>query len=275
MTLQELSVRLHEVHQVRAPISTLDDWLRWRKTSFKNTAHACQQERADVQAARAVWRKRQAWLVAQPTKIGAIVFIDETGINTKMARLGGRCRRGCRIVASLPHGHWKTMTFIAGLRCDRLTAPWVIEGAMNGDVFERYIKTQRAPTPKKGDVVVLDNLPAHKRKEAAEAIEERGAWLLFLPPYSPDFNPIELAFSKFKAHRKRLKPRTMDDLWKAAGTVCDLFKPNECLNFFTTDGYKLKLIGNALEPTRSPVPNFNLRDRKFGQSGNLPALETG
>jgi len=233
MTLQELSVRLHEVHQVRAPISTLDDWLRWRKTSFKNTAHACQQERADVQAARAVWRKRQAWLVAQPTKIGAIVFIDETGINTKMARLGGRYRRGRRMVPSIPHGYWKTMAFIAGLRCDRLTAPRVIEGAMNGDAFEHYIKTQLPPILKKGNVVVLDNLPTHKRKEAAEAIEERGAWLLFLPPYSPDFNPIELAFSKFKAHRKRFKPRTMDDLWKGAGTVCDLFKPNEGLNFST------------------------------------------
>jgi transposase len=129
------------------------------------------------------------------------------------------------------------MTFIAGLRCDRLTAPWVIEGAMNGDAFEHYIKTQLAPTLKKGDVVVLDNLPAHKRKEAVEAIEERGAWLLFLPPYSPDYNPIELAFSKFKAHMKRLKPRTIDELWKAAGTVCDLFKPEECRNFFAADGY--------------------------------------
>ena len=189
-----------------------------------------------MQAARALWRKRQAWLVAHPAKIGAIVCIDEPGINTKMARLGGGCRRGRRMVANIPHGHWKTMTFIAGLRCDRLTAPWVIEGAMNGDAFEHYIKTQLAPTLKKGDVVVLDNLPAHKRKEAAEVIEERGAWLLFLPPYSPDHNPIELAFSKFKAHRKRLKPHTMDDLWKAVGIVCDLFKPNECLNFFTAHG---------------------------------------
>ena len=127
-----------------------------------------------MQAARAVWRKRQAWLVAHPEKIGNIVFIDETGINTKMARLRGRCRRGRRMVASIPHGHWKTMTFIAGLRFDGLTAPWVIEGAMDGDAFEKYIKTQLAPTLQKGDVVVLDNLPAHKRKDAAEAVEERG-----------------------------------------------------------------------------------------------------
>jgi transposase len=206
-------------------------------SALKKTAHASEQERSDVQQARAVWRKRQAWLLAHPERIGNIVFIDETGINTKMARLRGRCRRGLRMVASIPHGHWKTMTFIAGLRCDGLTAPWVIDGAMDGNTFETYIKTQLAPTLKKGDVVVLDNLPAHKNDKARQAIEERGAWMLFLPPYSPDYNPIELAFSKFKAHMKRLKPRTIDDLWKAAGTVCELFKPNECNNFFTADGY--------------------------------------
>ena len=132
------------------------------------------------------------------------------------------------------------MTFIAGLRSDGLTAAWVIEDAMNGDAFEHYIKTQLAPTRKKGDVVVLDNLPAHKRKQAAEAIEKRGAWLLFQPPYSPDYNPIELAFSKFKAHMKRLKPRTIDELCKAARTVCDLFKPDECRNFLFADGYASK-----------------------------------
>ena len=146
MTLDELSARLRDIHQARAPKSTIDDWLRSRNISFKKTAHASEQERADVQAARAVWRKRQAGLVAHPEKIGNIVFIDETGINTKMARLRGRCRRGRRMVASIPHGHWKTMTFIAGLRFDGLSAPWVIEGAMDGDAFEKYIKTQLAPT---------------------------------------------------------------------------------------------------------------------------------
>jgi transposase len=107
----------------------------------------------------------------------------------------------------------QTVTFIAGLRCDGLTAPWVIEGAMDSDAFERYIETQLAPTLQKGDVVVLDNLPAHKRDDAKRAVERRGARLLFLPPYSPDFNPIKLAFSKFKAPMKHLKPRTVDDLW--------------------------------------------------------------
>ena len=216
-TLQELSERLDEVHQVIAPTSTINDWFRARKISFKKTAHASEQERADGQAARVVWRQRQARLPAHPERVGRIVFLDETSINTKMARLRGRCPSGQRMVAAIPHGHWKTMTFIAGLRGDGLTAPWVIEGAMDGDAFEQYIKTQRAPTLQKGAVVVPGNLPADKRDGARRAVEKRGAWLLFLPPYAPDFNPIELAFSKFKAHMKRLKPRTIDDLWKAAG----------------------------------------------------------
>ena len=188
-------------------------------------------------AARAIWRRRQAWLQVHQDRIGKIVFIDETGINTKMARLRGRCRKGCRMVASIPHGHWKTMTFIAGLRHDGLIAPWVIDGAMDGDAFECYIETQLAPLLNKGDVVILDNLAAHKRDSARKAVESRGAWLLFLPPYSPDLNPIELAYSKFKAHIKRLKPRTVDELWKAAGRVCDLFNPAECMNFFAANGY--------------------------------------
>jgi len=107
---------------------------------------------------------------------------------------------------------------------------------MDGNAFERYIETQLAPNIQKGVVVVFDNLPANKRDDARWAVERHGAWLLFLPPYSPDFNPMELAFSKFKAHMKRLKPRTVDDLWKAAGRVCDLFKPEECMNFFAADG---------------------------------------
>lgn len=210
------------------------------RLAIKKTAHASEQERPDVQAARAVWRKRQAWLLSHLENISDVVFIDETGINTKMARLRGRCRRGQRMVASIPHGHWKTLTFIAGLRCDGLTAPWVVDGPMNGDMFEAYMETQLAPTLKGGDVVILDNLSAHKRDSARRAVEKRGAWLLFLPPYSPDLNPIELAFSKFKAHMKRLKPRTVDELWRAAGTVCDLFTPEECRNFFAEDGYAPK-----------------------------------
>lgn len=210
------------------------------RSASKKTAHASEQERADVQAARTVWRKRQDWLAVRPGKAASLVFIDETGINTKMARLRGRCVRGQRLVASIPHGHCKTMTFIAGLRHDRLTAPWVVDGPVNGDIFEPYSKTQPAPTLNKGDVVVPDNLPAHKRDSIKRIIGKQGAWLLFLPPYSPDLNPIEQAFSKVKAHMKPLKPRTVHDLWKAAGEVCDLFKPEECRNFFLDNGYAAK-----------------------------------
>ncbi len=190
-----------------------------------------------MQAARALWRKRQAWLEAHPEKLGKIVFIDETGLNTKMARLRGRAQKGQRPVASIPHGHWKTLTFIAGLRHDGLTAPWVIEGAMDGNAFVKYIETQLAPTLNPGDVVVLDNLSAHKRDQAEKAVRKRGAWLLFLPPYSPDMNPIELAFSKLKSHLKRIAPRTVEELWNAAGKICGFFTPQECLNFFKADGY--------------------------------------
>lgn len=173
---------------------------------------------------------------AHPDKLGKIVFIDETGLNTKMARLRGRAKRGQRLVASIPHGHWKTLTFIAGLRHDRLTAPWVIDGAMDGDAFSTYIKTQLAPTLNPGDVVVLDNLPAHKRQDAEKAVKQRGAWMLFLPPYSPDLNPIELAFSKLKAHLKRIAPRTVDELCKAVGKICHFFTPQECANSFKAHG---------------------------------------
>ena len=129
------------------------------------------------------------------------------------------------------------MTFIAGLRHDGMSAPWVLEGPMDGPAFVTYIKTQLAPTLQKGDVVVMDNLPAHKVAVAKTEIEKRGAWLLFLPPYSPDLNPIELAFSKLKAHMKRLAPRTVDSLWKSVGNVLELFSKQECSNFFAASGY--------------------------------------
>jgi len=190
-----------------------------------------------VQAARAVWFKRPAWLKARPEKLGKLVFIDETSLNTKMARLRGRAKKGERLVASIPHGHWKTMTFIAGLRHDAMTAPWVIDGPMDGPAFITYITTQLAPTLQQGDVVVMDNLPTHKMAAAKKAIQNRGAWPLFLPSYSPDLNPIELAFSKLKAHLKRLAPRTVDRLWKNTGQILSLFSSQECQNYFAADGY--------------------------------------
>jgi transposase len=157
-----------------------------------------------------------------------LVFIDETATTTKMTRLRGRARRGQRLRATAPFGHWKTQTFIAALRCDGLTAPWVIDRPMNRDIFETYVKTQLAPTLQPGDIVVLDNLSSHKSERAKDMLKEKGAWFLFLPPYSPDLNPIEMAVSKLKAHLRRIGARSISDLWKALGDIRDLYTPDEC-----------------------------------------------
>ena len=149
-----------------------------------------------------------------------------------MTPLRGRSQKGKRLIADAPFGKWNTQTFIAGLRCDELVAPWVIDGAMNGETFDAYVVTQLAPILKPGDVVVWDNLNVHKSPRAADAIRARGAWVLFLPRYSPDLNPIEKAFSKLKTLLRKAKARTYEDLWKAVGHVCNLFTPQECWNYF-------------------------------------------
>lgn len=154
-----------------------------------------------------------------------------------MSPLRGRSRRGERLRADAPFGRWRTQTFIAGLRCHELVAPWIINGAMDGEAFDAYVLTQLAPSLKPGDVVILDNLNVHKSPRAAKAITERGAWLLFLPKYSPDLNPIEMAFSKLKAHLRKAKARTYDALWRALGDICNLFPPEECWNFLKKAGY--------------------------------------
>jgi len=166
-----------------------------------------------------------------------LIFIDETGTTTKMARLRGRALKGNRLNSKAPFGHWGTQTFVAGLRCDGLVAPWVIDAPMNRTIFETYVETQLAPVLKPGDVVILDNLSSHKSEWAEKAIRARGAWLLFLPPYSPDLNPIEKAFSKLKARLRAAAARTIDDLWKTIGSICALFTPEECSNYFSAAGY--------------------------------------
>jgi len=162
-----------------------------------------------------------------------LVFLDETGTTTKMTRLRGRCAKGQRLRCKAPFGHWMTQTFVAGLRCDKLTAPFVVNAPMNRRIFETYVETQLAPALDKGDVVIMDNLAAHKSKAAEKAIKARGAWILFLPPYSPDLNPIEMAFAKLKAHLRAKAVRTIDALWQEIGHICDLFEPAECQNYFT------------------------------------------
>ncbi|MBA2113796.1 IS630 family transposase ISRm10-1 [Planctomycetes bacterium FF15] len=161
-----------------------------------------------------------------------LVFIDETGVNTKMTRTYGRSRRGSRVVAKVPHGHWKTTTFLAALRDEGLTAPTVIDDPMNGDLFLAYVQQQLVPTLKPGDVVVMNNLASHKRAGVREAIETAGARLVYLPPYSPDLNPIELVFSKLKWLVRSREERTIEGLWNFLGQVLDRFTSTECLNYF-------------------------------------------
>ena len=196
---------------------------------------ASEQERADVRAARILWINYHQPAMAREAH--RLVFIDESGVTTKMTRLRGRSLRGQRLKANAPYGHWKTQTFIAGLRVSGLIAPWVLNGPMNRSAFEVYIETQLAPNLSKGDVVIMDNLAAHRSQAAADAIADRGAWPLFLPPYSPDLNPIEMAFSKLKAHLRKGAHRTIDALWRAIGDICELYEPEECAKYFKAAGY--------------------------------------
>jgi transposase len=170
-------------------------------------------------------------------EIHRLVFLDETGTTTKMTRLRGRAPKGQRLRAAAPFGHWKTETLIAGLRRDGLVAPFIIDRPMNRKIFECYVETQLAPLLAAGDVVIADNLAAHKSPKAERLIRARGAWILFLPPYSPDLNPIEMAFAKLKAHLRKRAVRTITDLWQAIGQICDLYHPDECLNYFKAAGY--------------------------------------
>ena len=155
-----------------------------------------------------------------------------------MARLRGRAPRGKRLRAGIPQGHWKTTTFVAGLRLTGMMAPMVLDGPMNRPAFLAYVSQVLVPELKPGDVVILDNLPAHKGSKVREAIEAAGASLLYLPPYSPDFNPIENAFAKLKALLRRAAARTIDDLWSAIRDALPHFTPQECANFFTAAGYE-------------------------------------
>jgi transposase len=198
----------------------------------KKTAHAAEQDRADV------LKRREAWFEAQPDLDPArLVFIDETGATTKMARRHGRAPRGHRLRAGVPHGHWKTTTFVGALRTSGMTAPMVLDGPMTGAWFLSYVEQVLVPTLTPGDIVILDNLPAHKIAAARKAIEAVGARLVFLPPYSPDFNPIENAFAKLKAFLRKAAARTIDELWNAIAAAIETFTPPECLNYFTAAGY--------------------------------------
>jgi transposase len=173
---------------------------------------------------------REAWFEGQfDLDPAQLIFIDETAASTKMARLRGRAPKGERCLAAIPHGHWKTTTFTAGLRIGGLAAPMTLDGPMDGDAFRTYVHA--------GDVVIMDNLPAHKVTGVRQAIEAAGAMLMYLPASSPDFNPIEMAFSKFKALLCAAAARTIEALWEAIRLVLDAFTPTECQNYFAAAGY--------------------------------------
>jgi transposase len=154
-----------------------------------------------------------------------------------MARTRGRCRRGRRLIAKVPQGHWKTMTFLAALRHDRVSAPFVIDGPIDGDSFQAYVRQCLAPTLVPGEIVVMDNLGSHKSPEISSAIQARRARLRYLPSYSPDLNPIELMFAKLKAHLRKAAERNLDTLRQRIGAILPTVTPQECANYFKTDGY--------------------------------------
>jgi transposase len=235
ITMPELAARLLEKHGVVAAPAMLSRFLCRRGFSYNKSLMAAECARADVRDERRVWHaRRQARMREQPHRL---IFLNETYVNTKMMRLRGRSRRGQRLRMKAPFGHWKTHTFVAGLRCNELSTPRVIDGPITRLAFEAYIETQLAPPLHKGDVVILDNLAVHTSEKAAQCLNQRGAWFLFLPAYSPDLNPIEQAFAKIKAHRRKAEARTFDALWRAVGDICNLFEPHECWNYLRAAGY--------------------------------------
>lgn len=168
-----------------------------------------------------------------------MIFIDESGLNTKMARLRGRAPKGERCRAGVPHGHWETTTFVAGLRLTGFDATMLLDGPMDGEGFRFYVDRFLVPSLTPGDIVIMDNLGAHKVEGVRIAIEAAGARLLYLPPYSPDFNPIEMAFAKLKAILRKAAKRTLDDLWAAVEDAIKAVTGQDCLNFFDHAGYDL------------------------------------
>lgn len=206
--------------------------VRHDQTRKKKTGHAIEQSRPDILQQRQRWFDEQ--LDLDPARL---VFIDETWTATNMARTHGRCNKGERLRMAIPHGHRKTTTLVAGLRNTGMVAPLVVNGPINGAWFQAYVGQVLVPALKPGDVVILDNLSSHKRPEAQTLIEAAGARLVFLPPYSPDFNPIEKAFSKLKALLRKAAERTVTGLWDRIGKLVDTIQPHEAQNFFNSCGY--------------------------------------
>jgi transposase len=198
----------------------------------KKSLHASEQDRADIARRRERWKKYQGLLDAK-----RLVFIDETWAKTNMTRRHGRCARGTRLIAKVPQARWRTLTFLAALRCDRITAPCVLDGPINGASFRAYVEQFLVPTLSRGDVVIMDNLGSHKGQAVRRAIRAAGAKLFFLPRYSPDLNPIEQVFAKLKTLLRKADPRTTEATWRQIGSLLDHFTAEECANYLVNAGY--------------------------------------
>jgi transposase len=201
----------------------------------KKTLHAAEQNRPDIVVDRAAWKILQAGI--DPHRL---VFLDETFGTTKMTRLYGWGPTDQRVIDFVPHGHWQSTTFVAALRLDGLFAPLVVDGALNGELFLKYVQQELAPQMRPGDILVMDNLPTHKITGVVTALAERDARVVFLPPYSPDLNPIEQVFSKVKNELRRRRLRTCDELWNAFGESLDWISPQEALHYFHHAGYAVE-----------------------------------
>jgi len=201
-------------------------------SASKKTLFATEQDRPDVARRRAQWKKYQGRL--DPARL---VFIDETWAKTNMTRLCGWAPRGRKLLAKVPQGRWRTLTFLAALRHDRIDAPCVIDGPINGESFRAYVEQVLVPTLKPGDIVIIDNLGSHKGKAVRRAIRAAGAKLFFLPPYSPDLNPIEQVFAKLKTLLRKAAERTVEATWQRIGALLAAFTPQECANYFRNAGY--------------------------------------
>jgi transposase len=200
--------------------------------SFKKSVVAGERDRPDVARRRAQWIKYQNRV--EPERL---VFIDETWTRTDMAALRGWAPRGQRLIAKVPHGRWKTMTFLAALRCDRIAAPWFLEGPIDGDSFRLYVEKVLLPTLRPGDIVIMDNLGSHKGKAVRQLIRSAGARLFHLPKYSPDLNPIEQVFAKLKHFLRQAAARTIETVCRAIGEALQLFTPAECASYLANSGY--------------------------------------
>jgi len=231
VTLRSLARELDE-RGITICHGTVGRFLHHEDQSFKKTVFPAEQLRLKLARHRARWKAHQG-----KVDQSRLVFIDEAWIKTNMTPLRGWGSRRKRLIAHVPHGHWKTMTFLAALRHDRIDAPWVLDGPINGEAFKTYVRNELLKTLKPGDIVVLDNLGSHKGKAVRNMIRNAGAHLMFLPPYSPDLNPIEQVFAKIKHLMRRAMERTVETAQDRLVSVLDTIPPSECANYFSGAGY--------------------------------------